>query len=261
MKFIKFFKLSFALLIFFTASFLAAPPIQASQNALAPSSAEDVAIAFYKTAGTRPDFKQWAKKTDEFKTKSVTETQNYIEKENQRLLKKWIQFDNTDSIININFSAKAVIKALPLENPESSPIYNFHIIIPDAQKTYFPYVFQEIPIAVIAQDFEQLLNHKIEETQSLFILENMSINREEPVNINISIKPQKSYTDKPERINGIDQWILMGQITSMRVVATKSSETLLYYGAPWYTSPAGKELQNVYNKRLEDNKKLIDSGF
>ena len=261
MKIIKNFKRCILFLISLIAVFLNEPQTCTAQNILSPSSAEDVAIVFYKTAGVKPNFKEWEKKKDEFKTKSLTETQNYIEKENQRFLKKWVEFDKTDSIININFSAKAIIKPLPLENSKEKPTYNFYILTPNAQKTYFPYIFQDTSFSVIAQDFEQFLSHKIEETQSFLILKNIDLNKEEPVEVFISIQPQKAYTDKPEHIDGIDQWILMGRITSMRVVATKSSETLLYYGAPWYTSPAGKELKTIYDKRLEDNKNTINSGL
>ncbi len=225
-----------------------------AQSVFNRSSSEDVGLSFYKSSNIKPNFKEWAKKTDAFKYKSVTEADSYIKKESERLQSKWGEIDKKGNVINIYFSSVAIVKPVPKENIDDPAFYDVHILLNKSDKAYFPYKFHDKHFALIPNNIEKVLSFTIDDSNAALILKNLKLESKEPVEIQLSIHPTKAYSKKPELIDGINQWVLMGDIVTMQMTAKKTNTILWNYSEKNYVSPKRAVLNKVYDlKRQELN--------
>jgi hypothetical protein len=84
---------------FLAATLLIHPQIACAQFEGKVSSNEDVAMAFFKTGNTKPDFELWARNTKNYKVQPPTHALRYIEDEKQRLIKAWQKYDPESNTI------------------------------------------------------------------------------------------------------------------------------------------------------------------
>lgn len=209
-----------------------------------PSSEEDVAIAFFKTAGTNPDFDLWAKGTQEYKTTAPARASEYLFREKQRLMRLWQKYDNQEPIIDVKAPVLLEVKTTTDEKGDES--YWMYISFGKEEAAYFPYKFQEYQIAVIPQMIETLMIQPLQKEQYQMILrefENKAIGNGM---MYMQLKPVKAYIHQPYKIDNKDQWALLADIATMSIKSMKSGTPYWTYSADWYTSPVTEELRDLF---------------
>ncbi len=209
-----------------------------------PSSEEDVAIAFFKTAGTNPDFDLWAKGTQEYKTTAPARVGEYMFREKQRLMRQWQRYDNQEPIIDVKAPVLLEVKATT--DQEGNESHWMYISFGNDEAVYFPYKFQEYQIAVIPQMIETLMIQPLQKEQYDMILgefENKAVGNGM---MYIQLKPVKAYIHQPYKIDNKDQWALLADIATMSIKSMKSGTPYWTYSADWYTSPVTEELRDLF---------------
>ncbi|HEU4838756.1 MAG TPA: hypothetical protein VFS88_05020 [Micavibrio sp.] len=223
---------------------LHAPTNAAAQMKVEPSDKEDVAIAFFKTAGINPDFEKWAKGSQEFKTIASARVPEFLYDEKQRLLREWKKYDAQDPIIDVKATIHLEIKTMQDQEGEES--YWMYISFGRDDAVYFPYEYQEYKIAVIPQMIETLMIQPLQKEQYQMILQDMEGKRTGDAVIFLQLKPVKAYVHQPYKIDNQDQWALLTDIATMSVKSWKTGSPLWNYSADWYTSPVTQELKDLY---------------
>jgi hypothetical protein len=243
-------KFTASIFIFFLSITLLVMPYKGwGKTDFTPSSSEDIALAFYKTAQAAPNFEEWAKQSDGFKNKSVTEAPNYIQKEKQRLLQKWSLIEKNGDILNIKTYAPFSITKIPPEKKGDEETYTLNILIDNIEETYFSYKHLQNNFAVIVPNIANHLTQKITKEQAaLLITEGAGDNSQKAI-LDFQIKPLKSYTDKPLVIEKIEQWAMVGDIISLSMTSKQTGAPLFYYGTKGYISPKGQELRSIYKEK------------
>lgn len=215
-----------------------------AQMRVEPSSAEDVAIAFFKTANRNPDFDLWAKGTQEFKTIAPARANDYLFREKQRLMRLWQKYDNQEPIIDIKTNVFLEVKATT--DKDGNELYWMYISFGKEEATYFPYKFQEYKIAVIPQMIETLMIQPLQKEQYLMILQEFDNQSAGNGTMYMQLKPVKAYIHQPYKIDNQDQWALLSDIATMTIKSVKTHAPYWTYSADWYTSPVTEELRDLF---------------
>lgn len=223
---------------------LCLPLVANAQMKVKPSSEEEVAIAFFKTADTNPDFEKWARGSREFKSIASARVPEYLYDEKQRLMREWQKYDSQDPIIDVKSNVHLEIKAV--QDQEGVDSYWMYISFGRDDAVYFPYEYQDYKIAVIPQMIETLMIQPLQKEQYLMMQEDMEGKRAGDAFIYLQLKPVKAYIHQPYKIDNKDQWALLCDIATMSIKSWRTDAPLWNYSADWYTSPVTKELKDLY---------------
>lgn len=209
-----------------------------------PSSGEDVAIAFFKTAGTNPDFERWAKGTKEYKTVAPARAKEYLHRERQRLMGAWQKYDRQEPILDIKVNVLLEVKTTI--DKDGNEFYWIYISFGKDDAVYFPYEFQDYKIAVVPQMIETLMIQPLQKEQYTMILEEFENKAVGTGAMFMQLKPVKAYIHQPYKIDNEDQWVLLADIATMSIKSATSGKPYWAYSASWYTSPVTEELRDLF---------------
>lgn len=230
-------------LTIFTAGFFLSGQTRAQMDAEV-STAEQVAMAFFKAADTNPDFEKWAKGSKEYKHTSASRAPDYLYREKQRLMKAWREYDPTRDLITIKGLVTVELKAIMDKDGNDS--YWMYMTFQEGKATYFPFVYQEYKIAVIPQKIESLMMQEITREQYEMIKADFETSNGKQAALYVQLKPIKAYINQPYNIDDTDQWALISDIVSLTLRSYRTDSIFWNYGAKWYVSPVKKELNDLY---------------
>lgn len=223
---------------------LCVPADADAQMKVKPSSEEEVAIAFFKTADVNPDFEKWARGSREFKSIASARVPEFLYDEKQRLMREWQKYDSQDPIIDVKANVHLEIKNV--QDQEGEDFYWMYISFGREDAVYFPYEYQDYKIAVIPQMIETLMIQPLQKEQYLMMMQEMENKRTGDASIYLQLKPVKAYIHQPYKIDNRDQWALLCDIATMSIKSWKTGAPMWNYSAEWYTSPVTQELKDLY---------------
>ncbi len=230
--------------LLFVAALLSAPLTFAAPLDDRLSPAEMIAIAFFKTADTTPDFDGLAKGNPEYKRMPPVRAGDYIEREKSRLVELWRDFDPAEDVIGIAGEVDVELKKV-VDKSTGAEKYWMYIMLPETELTHFGYKFQDYKFAIIPQKIDDLMIQPVQKEQ----FQNMQEEFGEyggPAKLFLQVRPVKAHTDRPYRIDGVERWALICDIATMALGSKKNTETYWNYGADWYVSPVTEDLQDLY---------------
>jgi hypothetical protein len=209
------------------------------------STSEDVAIAFYKTGGVKPNFKTWIKERDPYKHTPVARRPQVMDQEFERLQRAYSDFKPESDFLTI----RTYVSLSPEQkiNSKGKKTYNLPITFinaPDA--LYFPYDFMEQRIVVMPAKLDKLMNSDIDESQYNFIKEAIKSGHKQTMIV--TMRANKADLDKPYDIDGLSQWALTADVVSMEIW-DKNKRFIWEYSAPWYLAPEQQKLNDLYADR------------
>jgi len=210
---------------------------------------EDVAIAFFKTAGENPDFELWAKKTTDYRRAAPARAQGVLDKEKQRLMTRWREYNSDEDTLNVRGHVAVELKSTMDENDAQH--YWMYIKFKAGEITYFPFRYQDYKFAVIPQQIETMMIQKITLEQFKLIRTDFSDNLTGSAYLYLQLKPFKAYMQQPYRIDDLDQWALLCDIASLSLVSLQKTGTMWTYAADWYVSPTTEKLRDLYQGATE----------
>lgn len=238
----------FSLFFLCALTLLGAPQILHAQQSEA-ASGEDVAIAFFKTGDTNPDFDLWAKQSKDYKVAAPAIASEALFNEKQRLILKWRDYDPEESVLNVVGRVNVELKSVMTKSGEEQ--YWMYMMFPDGEVTYFPYKFLDYRIAVIPQQIESLMIQSLQKEQYDLIRANFGGGPGGLAFLSLQLKPAKAYMQQPYVIDGKEQWALLCDIATMSLHSHKTKQAMWNFGADWYVSPVSEELRDLYQKQDE----------
>ena len=141
--------LVFRLIILMTAYIFFTSSAAFAQNDKDFSTAQDVAIAFYKTGDTVPNFKNWVEETEPYKTTPLAKRPQVMETELTKLQKAYQAFSPTKDYLllrtYVSLKPKMVepVPSEDLSQENMEPSYSMDITFSNAPEAlYFPYDFR-----------------------------------------------------------------------------------------------------------------------
>ncbi len=212
------------------------------------STAEEIAIAFFKTGDSTPDFEILAKAGKDYKRMPPVRAGDYLEKEKQRLTTLWRDFNPEEDVIGISGDVHVELKQV-VDKKDGKEKYWMYIILPETELTHFGYKYQDYRFAIVPQKIDDLMIQPLQKEQ----FENMTkeFGMGGPAKLFLTLKPVKAHTDQPYKIDGVERWALICDIATMSVGTKKGMETFWNYGADWYVSPVTEDLQDLYKAPTE----------
>lgn len=219
-------------------------PVMAHAQSQNASTAEDVAIAFFKTGDTNPDFDLWAKSSRDYKVAPPVRADEVLFNEKQRLMKKWQDYDTREGVLNVESMVSVELKTV--QRKDGSEEYWMYILLPQKDAVYFPFKFYKYDFAVIPQQIESLMIQPLQRDQYMMIRNSLPDTRGASAYISLQLKPEKAYIQQPYVIDNREQWALMCEVATMSLQSMKSRQAMWNYSADWYVSPVTEELRDLY---------------
>ncbi len=215
-----------------------------AQSIVKQSTSETIAIAFFKTANTRPDFDSWARGSDAYDTAPPARANEYLGKEKQRLQSAFNNYDPATDFLNVQTIVD--IEAEQSTDANGKAIYMLYIMRDAGGINYFPFEYRDYKIALLPQKIEMMMAQRIPKEQYELIASQIGGKKGE-ARLSMELKPVKSYLDRPYEMDGTEQWMFLCDIAAISLHSNnKNATTLWTYGADWYISPVKQELNTLY---------------
>lgn len=211
--------------------------------------AEDVAIAFFKTGETAPDFDKWARNSKEYKVAAPAMAREIFFNEKQRLISKWRAFDPSDNMITVG--GRIRVEVTVEVNKEGFEQHWMYLTFENHDVAYFPFKYLDYNIAVIPQQIETLLIQPLTKDQYELLRADMRGMPKGWAYLELQLRPVKSYIHQPYEIDGKEQWALLCDVATMSLVSQRTHSSMWNYGADWYVSPVTDQLRDLYQNSGE----------
>ncbi len=207
------------------------------------SSAEDVAIAFYKTGKVIPNFERWITERVPYNETAWALRAKVMKAEKERLKNAYMSFNpEKDQLIirtNVNLKTQEAIIG-------DKKIYHLKINFSKAPDAfYFPYNFLGVNIAVTPKSLKKTLNPQI--SSQLYDFLQTELNEKNSNAMIIRLRPEKADITQPYKINDLQQWVMTASISSIEIWS-KDGRILWDYSAPWFVAPKTKQIKGLYDQ-------------
>lgn len=242
---VAFFRVLFFMALIMPICVLAVSPSRAQYNT-STSSAEDVAIAFFQTGGTNPNFEQWARSSQEYKVAAPAMANEVLSNEKQRLFKKWRSYKADENVLTVSGSVRIELKTVTTK--EGNEEHWMHMAFTEGAVTYFPYKFLDYAFAVIPQQIESMLIQPLQKQQYELFVQSFGGLKTGNATLSVQLKPSRSYLQQPYMIDNKEQWVLLCDVATLSLLNNRNSEPMWNYASDWYVSPITQELRDLYQK-------------
>lgn len=216
-----------------------------AQNLLKFATSEDVAIAFYKSGGTVPNFERWIKETEPYNLTPWAGRAEMMQQEKSRLNLAYRNFDKDKDYLNI----RTYVLLDPKEHidEKGQKTYSMKMIFSEAPEAlYFPYEWLGERIVIMPHKIDKLMHTSLTEAQYDFIMRALPSSAKNTMIV--QLKATEGDLSRPYQIDGLPQWVLKAEVVSLEVWS-KQGSLLWEHTASWYVSPRTKKLNNLYNDR------------
>ena len=203
------------------------------------ATAEDVAFAFFKTAGERPDFDNWARASNGYMTAAPAFADKVLEEEKQRLLRRW---QAKEQPLEIKMTLPVTLFA---GTQGDAPEYWLSFDIPRTEPFYLPYHYRAYDIALMPDGLQKLATHKIEKAQYNLLLSAFRGRTSGQGDLYVLFVPVRSYIEEPVELNGTMQWAMIVKPAAATLRA-ESGAVLWSYAQEWYITPEVEGVRGLY---------------
>ncbi len=187
----------FLLLVLCLISCSAAVFAQSLSPRITLASAEDVAIAFYKTAGIKPAFTNWIKPQEPYISTAPFLRPGVLAEEKARLEKRYDDFDPASDTLAVRINTQAV-----LNERDGMPFLTF--VFPGQEAGFFPFPFLEHHFALIPSNPEKLSGAALQTTETAFLRNALKQGRS--YTLIVELAPQKADISQLHDVDGVKYW-------------------------------------------------------
>ena len=214
------------------------------------SSGELVGFAFYKLAGTRPDFAKWITESEGYAQTSYNERSLYLQTHIYRLEEGFFAYHPDEDLITV--TAIVPIRFPTLTQEEKLGRYANVKPIRIDNSDHYPFKIGDQQIAVIPQQFEKFSEILVKNHDYDNILKVMggrtNIDKTLSATVRISFRPVKADTVTPMDIEGRPMWLMTADIGSFELWDQLDHNFLWSYSASWYKPEKTNELLDLYDR-------------
>jgi hypothetical protein len=220
------------------------PSFAKAQGEHSYATAEDVAIAFYKTGGVVPNFDRWIKQREPYIRTPWARMDEVYAQEMSRLQLAYRNFNPESDYLMVRTFVR--LNTYKEAGPEGKMTYRLKATFSNAPDAlYFPFDFLEERIIIMPNKIDVLMDSAITKAEYDFITEALPHSAKN--SMIVRMKAKKGNVNQPYEIDGMQQWVLTADIASMEIWS-KQGRLLWEYSAPWYISPNTLQLHNLYEE-------------
>ncbi len=198
----------------------------AVQPALAQSSAEDVAMAFYKTGGITPKFRSWIKNSETYQNTQPARRLRHMESELERLRTKFAALDPARKTLSIETEGTVI-----LDQDPQSPGLTLRFERPATSAglpLIFPYENKGTSFGLYAQELDpEIIFHLPAGPDRTF---DARLKNDRTYPVRLILKPVQSRTEAPVGIGKNAIWILETDLAGL-TIETETGLVLWRYDA------------------------------
>lgn len=208
-------------------SFLASPAI-AQNERLKLSEPEDIAIAFYRTAGIVPDFKVWVWDRAPYIYTPAAKRKRMFDTELFRVEQAFLSFNKRRDSLNLRIP-------VDIEPQEKGGDYSLGLKIKGLeQSNYVSYLFLDKQFAIFPNDMDRVMDSKID----FALFDKLSTLRKRGKSPYVLLVTEVKEADakRPYNIDGAQRWVLKTDIQLMTLY-DGNGRVLWEYSAPINLSP------------------------
>lgn len=207
-----------------------------------PSTAQDVGLLFYRMTNQTPPYDLWIKDRPGFDKLAPMDQDKFAATELPRLEREFISTAPETTPIVVRSAVKLRIEAVKRAGPGSLPKNVLRIDYPVSGNVYFPYPLPERTIAVIPNGIELYREIPLTEDEAKAIRARLDINGN--ATLVLEIVPRMADGTKPMKLDGIDQWLMFGELGYIALY-NNYIDLLWSYQAPSYTLKGQDTLLNL----------------
>ena len=219
-------------ILIFLGVFFAFTPAKA--QLLEPNTtAEDVAMLFFKLAGAQPDFAEWALYTKAYQS-ALEDGKEAVQREEAiRLQLEFANINTEFATITIRTGIKGSVEG------DREPVLNLRF--PEGP-VFFPYTHAEIDYGVIAEDIDFLQNIPLGVLEANYV--RGRIREDNNLVLVLKIKPYAVDYSEPLEIEDMVFWPLLGRLARVDIYNEKL-ETAWSWAANWYRTEQGTDIKKL----------------
>lgn len=202
------------------------------------SSNTEVGMVFYKMVGARPDFDSWITSEPRYLTAAPEQRAEILAEERRKLEIAFNALDVRKSPLVIRTAVKLQISA-----PSGQAKRTLEVKFPAEGDIYFPYKVANQNITIIPNGVDLYRHIPLSNTEAASIQGRLAYNGS--ATMVLEIIPVKADGAAPMKLDGVDQWLMMGEIGFIGLY-NNSLEVIWSYQAPWFTRKNRQDLFSLY---------------
>jgi hypothetical protein len=209
---------------------------------------ERAVFSFFKLIDGEPNFDQWVRNSSKYLeiTDRAAQDQLY---QIETLRLKW--GFGTHDVEGDSIKIRTPIKIALSGAREKGRLSFLFPTTSGGQAPYFPFEYGKESIALIVGDIDRFLSVTIAPDEYDFIRKLMNPNTPYEGEIVLRIKASKADGSAPLPLDGVDQWLMMGDTGYLELIFTPPGDTekvLWSYTAPWYYTSTEQSLLPLLSK-------------
>ena len=219
------------------------------------SEAEKIGFAFYRLADKQPPFNNWIMARDEYLLAKPSMKRDYLRRETERLSKAYNEYMVDDDMIYLRTEVTIKVpNATERQSYESMGLRKpVQIVLKEIKENYFPVQVGDMWIAVVPNDLEKYLFLSLEEAEYEKMMAELMLDTTRGsargAILEIRLRPLSIDTKMPMHLDGIDAWLMLGEIASISLWRTKERDTLVWeQNMDWYVPQQQKDLLDLYSR-------------
>lgn len=243
-------------------SFLAAVPVAIcvlvlSLEALArpdhytPSTAYEIGYAFYKLAGSRPDFNRWVERSEAYQMARLSDRPQMLVDEGLRMRQDFKNFDPATDFLVIKTDVTVHIPTdMELKAKRAPRPYLTIQFEDDSRMPYFPFEVAGQWIAVGVGDLKSYQVTPLTDRQTADMRQMLNhgpYKGTTKLEMVLKLRPVSVDAAKPLLLDGQNQWMMMTEVAELSLWG-KGDKFIWERHAETYESPTQKELGGLFRE-------------
>jgi hypothetical protein len=212
------------------------------------SESDKAVFAFFHLGGGTPAYEEWVRNSEKYllSAEDPKLQSEIFEIELLRLKYGFGTYDPDNDFIKIRTPVRLMV-----HNQLDGETLSFMFpAVGQGKVPYFPFAYGKESIALIVNDLEAFLNISLPPGSAKDAHMILAINKIYDGEIIVRIRPTKADKTAPLKMDGVDQWLLMGETGYMELVVNwDGTEKSLYsWTAPWYLTDTERNLLPLLEK-------------
>lgn len=218
------------------------------------SEAEKIGFAFYRLADRTPPFNNWIMQKDEYLLAKPSAKREYMRRETERLTRAYGEYTMDEDLIFLRTEVRVKVpNKTELASYEQMGLRKpIQIELTEIKENYFPVQVGEMWVAVVANKLEDYLFLSLDEPEYDRIASELALDSKgssRPALLEIRLHPTKIDMSQPMPLDGIEAWLMLGEIASISLWKNKDRDNLVWEkNMDWYVPTQQKELIDLYSR-------------
>jgi hypothetical protein len=202
------------------------------------SSSTDVGMVFYKMIGAQPDFDSWVTSESRYRNAPPDQQAGLLATERTKLEIAFNALDVKKTPLVVRTAVNLKIASIPGDTKR-----NLEVTFPAEGNVYFPYTVGGQNISIIPNGIDLYRRIPLTSAEAASIQGRLNYNGS--ATMVVEIVPVKADGSQPMRLDGIDQWLMIGEIGFIGFY-NNSLEVVWSFHAPWYIRKGQQDLFNLH---------------